>query len=79
MIIVPAMIGLIGTVIGMSRAFDELKSTGGADPSALTGDISIALLTTLYGSVFSIIGIICLIVSIIRLRACRRTAQAVTQ
>ena len=32
MIIVPPLFGLLGTVIGMVRAFGELKTSGGADP-----------------------------------------------
>lgn len=43
------MLGLTGTVIGMVSAFGTLKVTGSADPSQLAGDISVALLTTLWG------------------------------
>jgi len=43
------MLGLTGTVIGMVSAFGTLKVMGSADPSALAGDISVALLTTLWG------------------------------
>ncbi len=43
------MIGLTGTVIGMVGAFATLSTTGGAEPAALAGDISLALLTTLGG------------------------------
>lgn len=43
------MLGLLGTVIGMVSAFGTLKVSGGADPSQLAGDISVALLTTLWG------------------------------
>ena len=43
------MLGLTGTVIGMVSAFGTLKTAGAADPSALAGDISVALLTTLWG------------------------------
>jgi len=43
------MIGLLGTVAGMIGAFATLRTTGGADPSALAGDISTALLTTAGG------------------------------
>ena len=43
------MLGLLGTVIGMVSAFGTLKTSGGADPSQLAGDISVALLTTLWG------------------------------
>lgn len=43
------MLGLLGTVMGMVSAFATLQTSGAADPSALAGDISVALLTTLWG------------------------------
>lgn len=43
------MLGLLGTVIGMVSAFGTLKTAGAADPAQLAGDISVALLTTLWG------------------------------
>jgi biopolymer transport protein ExbB len=46
---VSPMLGLMGTVIGMVGAFATLSQTGGAEPAALAGDISVALLTTLGG------------------------------
>lgn len=49
------MIGLFGTVLGMVGAFATLASgDGSSDPSALAGDISVALLTTLWGLVTAI-------------------------
>jgi len=48
------MLGLTGTVIGMVSAFGTLKVMGSADPSALAGDISVALLTTLWGLINAI-------------------------
>ncbi len=53
------MLGLTGTVIGMVSAFGTLKTQGSADPSALAGDISVALLTTLWGLFNAIPCIIC--------------------
>lgn len=43
------MLGLLGTVIGMVGCFATLGSSGAADPAQLAGDISVALLTTLWG------------------------------
>lgn len=43
------MLGLFGTVVGMVGAFETLAVTGGAEPSKLAGDISVALLTTFAG------------------------------
>jgi biopolymer transport protein ExbB len=48
------MLGLTGTVIGMVGAFATLSQTGGAEPAALAGDISVALLTTLGGLVVAV-------------------------
>lgn len=50
-------IGLFGTVLGMVDAFAVLASTGQADPTELAGSISVALLTTLWGLVISIIAL----------------------
>ena len=69
MIIVPPMIGLAGTAIGMIRAFGDLKQTGGADPAALARTITEALSSTMFGLMFSVIGLVCLIISIIRVRS----------
>jgi biopolymer transport protein ExbB len=57
-VVIPPLIGLVGTVMGMVGAFGELRKTGAADPSALAGDISVALLTTLWGLVFSVLALI---------------------
>jgi biopolymer transport protein ExbB len=48
------MLGLLGTVIGMVGAFGTLSEVGSADPSKLAGDISVALLTTLWGLITAI-------------------------
>jgi biopolymer transport protein ExbB len=48
------MLGLLGTVIGMVGAFGTLKTSGAADPGQLAGDISVALLTTLWGLINAI-------------------------
>jgi len=53
------MIGLFGTVAGMILAFDTMGLSGGADPSALAGNISLALMTTAGGLVVAIPSIFC--------------------
>ncbi len=50
------MLGLFGTVFGMIGAFAQLQ-TGDADPSALAGEISIALLTTMWGLIVAILAV----------------------
>ena len=49
------MLGLLGTVIGMIKAFAALSQGGGAvDPGALAGGIWVALLTTAVGLAIAI-------------------------
>lgn len=45
------MLGLFGTVTGMMGAFDQLADpgSGGVDPAAMAGNISMALITTACG------------------------------
>jgi uncharacterized membrane protein YhaH (DUF805 family) len=65
-VVVPPMFGLTGTFVGMLGAFGELSKTGEADPEALAGDISVSLLTTLWGLVVSVIAFIILVGALIR-------------
>jgi len=52
---VAPMMGLLGTVSGMVKSFNVIASSGGAaDPAALAGGISQALLTTLFGLLVAI-------------------------
>ena len=48
------MLGLLGTVVGMMGAFNTLAVQGNADPSALAGDIGLAMITTAAGLVIAI-------------------------
>ena len=49
------LIGLLGTVLGMIRAFQALEAAGSrVDPSILSGGIWIALLTTAAGLIVAI-------------------------
>ncbi|MDO5470316.1 MAG: MotA/TolQ/ExbB proton channel family protein [Akkermansia sp.] len=50
-------IGLFGTVQGMVEAFAVLAETGQADPAQLAGSISVALLTTFWGLIVSILAV----------------------
>ena len=52
------MVGLFGTVFGMVEAFATLSESGDADPTALSADISVALLTTLWGLVIAVPGVV---------------------
>ncbi len=60
------LFGAVTTVIGMIKAFGVLQVKGAADPEALAGDISIALISTLYGLILGTIGIILVAISLFR-------------
>lgn len=52
---VAPMMGLLGTVMGMVKAFNEIASSNGqANPADLAGGISQALLTTMLGLIVAI-------------------------
>ena len=66
------LIGLLGTVFGMTRAFKTLGSSGIADPQALSSDISVTLYSTAAGVFLLPVGIVVFVVSLVlflRLRA----------
>jgi len=74
-VVVPPIFGLIGTMIGMFGAFGELGKSGSADPEALAGDISIALLTTFWGLVVSVLSLIPFVVFLVLFLRRRRTLR----
>ncbi len=49
------MLGFMGTVIGMIKAFDNIQSTGVMSPASVAGGIKVALLTTVFGLIVAII------------------------
>ena len=65
-VIVPPMLGAVGTVVGMVRAFGQLGATGQADPAELAGDISIAVQSTMWGSLIAAPAFVFLLISIVR-------------
>jgi len=52
---VAPMLGFLGTVQGMIRAFEDIAAVNDISPSIVANGISIALLTTLFGLVVAII------------------------
>ena len=42
-------LGVMGSFIGITTAFDALEATGAAEPSILAGGLKVALLSTLFG------------------------------
>ena len=65
-IVIFPMIGLLVTVIGMRGAFSDLGPSGIEDPEQLSAHIGEVLIATSVGLVFSIIGFIPLIISIVQ-------------
>jgi biopolymer transport protein ExbB len=49
------MLGFMGTVIGMIKAFDKIAAANDMQPSLVAGGIKVALLTTVFGLIVAII------------------------
>lgn len=49
------MLGFLGTVVGMIKAFDDIKEANDISPAVVAGGISIALLTTAFGLIVAVI------------------------
>ena len=64
-VVVPPMIGMLGTVFGMIGAFKTLSENQGAKPEALAGDISLAMKTTMVGMGVSAISFLILVVALV--------------
>ncbi len=54
-IAVAPMLGFMGTVIGMIKAFDNIEKSGVMSPATVAGGIKVALLTTVFGLIVAII------------------------
>jgi biopolymer transport protein ExbB len=54
-IAIAPMLGFMGTVIGMIKAFDNIEAVGDISPAIVAGGIKIALLTTVFGLIVAII------------------------
>ena len=64
--------GLIGTVVGMTRSFSTLGSSGIGDPKALGDSIGVTLMSTAAGLFLFPVGVLILTLSLVfyyRLRA----------
>jgi biopolymer transport protein ExbB len=52
------LLGLLGTVVGMITAFTGLTETSGANPDLLAAGISQALITTAFGLLIAVPGLV---------------------
>ena len=59
------LFGLLGTVFGMTRAFNTLGSSGVADPQVLSASIGTTLLSTAVGFILFPVGIVIVTLSLI--------------
>jgi len=60
--------GMLGTVLGMTRAFNVLDGRGISDPNALSGAIGATLFATAFGLIACPVGIGLLVVCIVMLK-----------
>lgn len=66
------VIGVVGTVIGMMRAFDTLAAQGIGDPQRLSANISEVLIATIAGLALGVIGLVFLCIALF---GCRYRAE----
>ena len=70
LIVIPPMVGILGTVTGMMSTFTEMsRSDSTVVPDALAGQIGNSMITTAIGLCFSAVGVVCLIVSLVKFQA----------
>ena len=48
-------LGLLGTVVGLVQAFDDIETAGDISPTVVAGGMKVALLTTIFGLITAII------------------------
>ena len=60
------ILGQVGTVLSMIRAFSTLQKQGAADPAALAKDISVSLYASLISLPFAALGLLIFLTAIIR-------------
>jgi biopolymer transport protein ExbB/TolQ len=62
---VAPVIGLLGTVLGMTKGFGVIGSTKAADPAELSAGIAMSLVSTVSGLVLGVISLFVFIVMLI--------------
>ena len=62
------LIGLVGTFVGIIRAFYTLESSSSGDPARLSANVTGALYATAAGLVLSVVGLILIYVALFRYR-----------
>ncbi len=67
LVILPPLIGLVPTVIGMMRAFRAIRAGGGGDATELSQAISVALYSTAVGFLVAFAAAIALVICLVGL------------
>lgn len=77
--VVPPILGFAGTVIGMLNSFSAVESSANSSEKAdaLASNISFALYTTVAGLLFSLIGIIILIICLVKYLKMKKFSEQV--
>ena len=70
--IVPLLIGVSGTVFGMTRSFKSLSEGGSTDPSELAEGISQSMTATAIGIVVSFLFLILFVISLVKVLSNRK-------
>ena len=58
------LLGIAGTLFGMSRAYRTLAQPGGATPEALAGDIGFAMVSTAIGLGLGFVGLVMVLINL---------------
>ena len=74
--VILALFAVSGTVISLIRAFLTLGKAGTADPAALAGDISMAMLIGMYSALPACLALLISMVSFIRLLSLPKPPKA---
>ena len=70
------LFGLLGTVLGMAKAFHALGKSGVADPAGVTAGVHASFIATAGGLILCPIGVILLIVSLVFLIHARSSSPS---
>ncbi len=77
-VVVPTLLGVVGTAVGVIGAYKNLSKTGNVDPALLADDVSFALLTTFWGLIFSTLSLIPFIIFLVLFLKSRKTLKSLT-
>ncbi len=71
-VVLPPSIGLVRVFIAGFNTYSELQKTGSADPAVMAGEVSVMILSILWGLVISCVFLIAMIVCLVKYRRRRK-------